>query len=75
MFDVPENSVAINSVQVSDLMTKLDVLITVRHKPKQNVFSFIIKGIERNVSKYIFGNVLVHLARPINFVLNNFLFR
>ncbi|XP_073993558.1 protein bicaudal C isoform X2 [Rhodnius prolixus] len=50
MFDVPENSVAINSVQVSDLMTKLDVLITVRHKPKQNVFSFIIKGIERNVS-------------------------
>ena len=52
MFDVPENSVDIDSEMNAEIMSKYDVLITTRHKPKQNILSFIVKGIERNVSKY-----------------------
>ncbi|XP_014283039.2 protein bicaudal C [Halyomorpha halys] len=50
MFDVPENSVDIDTDLNSQIMSKFDVLITTRHKPKQNILSFIIKGIERNVN-------------------------
>ncbi|KAK9505694.1 hypothetical protein O3M35_009686 [Rhynocoris fuscipes] len=50
MFDVPENSPIISPKQLTEMMNNLDVLITIKHKQKQNMLSFIIKGIERNVS-------------------------
>jgi protein bicaudal C len=50
MFDLPEDMV-VDTDQVSRLMQNLDVFISIRHKPKQNVVSVIIKGIERNASK------------------------
>lgn len=51
MFDVPEESITIQSEQVTQLMQTHDVIITIRHKPKQNSMSIIVKGIERNASK------------------------
>lgn len=50
MFDLPEDMV-VDTDQVSRLMQILDVFISIRRKPKQNVVSVIIKGIERNASK------------------------
>lgn len=50
MFDLPEDMV-VDTDQVSRLMQNLDVFISIRRKPKQNVVSVIIKGIERNASK------------------------
>lgn len=48
MFDAPEASV--DPELNAQLMSKYDILITTRHKPKQqDVLSFILKGIERNV--------------------------
>lgn len=52
MFDVPDESVTIQNEQVTQLMQTHDVLITIRHKPKQNSMSIIVKGIERNASTY-----------------------
>lgn len=51
MFDVPDESVSIQNEQVNQLMQTHDVLITIRHKPKQNSMSIIVKGIERNANK------------------------
>lgn len=50
MFDLPEDMV-VDTDQVSRLMQNLDVFISIRRKPKQNIVSVIIKGIERNASK------------------------
>jgi hypothetical protein len=52
MFDLPEDMV-VDTDQVSRLMQILDVFISIRRKPKQNVVSVIIKGIERNASKCV----------------------
>jgi len=41
----------VDTDKVSRLMQNLDVFISIRQKPKQNVVSVIIKGIERNASK------------------------
>lgn len=51
MFDVPDESISIQNDQVALLMQTHDVLITIRHKPKQNSMSIIVKGIERNANK------------------------
>jgi protein bicaudal C len=50
MFDLPED-MEVDSEQVSRLMRILDVFISIRKKPKQNVVSVMIKGIERHASK------------------------
>lgn len=41
---------SVDTDNISQLMQSLDVFINVRHKPKQNTLSVIIKGIERNAS-------------------------
>jgi protein bicaudal C len=51
MFDLPED-MEVDSEEVSQLMRMLDVFISIRRKPKQNVVSVMIKGIERNASKF-----------------------
>ena len=56
MFDLPEE-VEIDTEYVARLMQILDVFISIRQKAKQNVVSVIIKGIERNASKYFFFSI------------------
>ena len=56
MFDLPEE-VEIDTEYVARLMKILDVFISIRQKAKQNVVSVIIKGIERNASKYFFFSI------------------
>jgi len=56
MFDVPEESMTVSSEQATNLMQTLDLMINIRHKPKQNTKSVIIKGIERNASKCIYSH-------------------
>lgn len=51
MFDVPDESLTIQNDHVTQIMQTHDVVITVRHKPKQNSMSIIVKGIERNASQ------------------------
>ena len=52
MFDyVPADPSALHGL-VEEIMEELDVYISVRQKPKQNVHSVIIKGFERNASTY-----------------------
>uniref|UniRef100_A0A1B6DKN9 SAM domain-containing protein n=1 Tax=Clastoptera arizonana TaxID=38151 RepID=A0A1B6DKN9_9HEMI len=51
IFDVPEEAISIDKEQINELMTSLDVFISIRNKIKQNVISVIIKGIERDASK------------------------
>jgi protein bicaudal C len=51
MFDLPED-MEVDSEQVSQLTRILDIFISIRRKPKQNVVSVMIKGIERNASKF-----------------------
>ncbi|KAK0172715.1 hypothetical protein PV328_005995 [Microctonus aethiopoides] len=52
MFDLPENSMlTIDSESITQLMQTLDVFINIRHKPKQNNLSVIIKGVERNAGQ------------------------
>ncbi|PNF27721.1 hypothetical protein B7P43_G12775 [Cryptotermes secundus] len=64
MFDLPEDMV-VDTDQVSRLMQYLDVFISIRRKPKQNVVSVIIKGIERNAtSVYEARNKLLGLEEP-----------
>lgn len=51
MFDLPEKSVTtITTDDVTRLMQSLDVVINIRHKPKQSTLSIVIKGIERNAN-------------------------
>ncbi|XP_069700083.1 protein bicaudal C [Periplaneta americana] len=64
MFGLPENMV-VDREKVIQLMQKLDVDITIRHKPKQNVVTAVIKGIERNASNvYEARNKLLDLDEP-----------
>lgn len=53
MFDLPDNVGTTDPDNINNLMKSLDLVIQVRHKPKQNTMSVIIKGIERNASKSI----------------------
>ncbi|XP_017757341.1 PREDICTED: protein bicaudal C homolog 1-B-like [Eufriesea mexicana] len=66
MFDLPEESMSsVDTENVSQLMQSLDVFINVRHKPKQNTLSVIIKGIERNASNiYEARKQLLGLEEP-----------
>lgn len=66
MFDVPKDYMSsIDTETISQLMQSLDVFINVRHKPKQNTFSVIIKGIERNASNiYEARKQLLGLEEP-----------
>lgn len=66
MFDLPEVPTAsINSEKVSRLMQDLDVFINVRHKPKQNTLSVVVKGTERNASNiYEARRELLGLSEP-----------
>ncbi|KDR18180.1 hypothetical protein L798_06930, partial [Zootermopsis nevadensis] len=64
MFDLPEDMV-VDTDQVSRLMQILDVFISIRRKPKQNVVSVIIKGIERNATNvYEARSKLLGLEEP-----------
>ncbi|XP_069361110.1 protein bicaudal C [Maniola hyperantus] len=47
IFDVPEGSFRADSNETERLMSQHNVLVTVRHKPKQGITSVVIKGIER----------------------------
>lgn len=53
MFDLPEQTKGLptDPESVAKIMLVLDVFINIRHKPKQNTLSVIIKGIERRASK------------------------
>lgn len=53
MFDLPEQTsgLPIDPESVSHMMSSLDVFINIRHKPKQNALSVIIKGVERFACK------------------------
>jgi len=64
MFDLPED-MEVDSEQVSQLMRILDIFISIRSKPKQNVVSVMIKGIERNATNvYEARNKLLGLEEP-----------
>lgn len=54
MFDLPEQTKGLptDPESVSKIMVQMDVFINIRHKPKQNTLSVIIKGIERRASKF-----------------------
>lgn len=54
MFDLPEqtNGLPIDPENVAQMMSALDVFINIRHKPKQNALSVIIKGVERFACEY-----------------------
>jgi len=66
MFDLPEDAItSVNGDNVSRLMQELDVFINVRHKPKQNTMSVVVKGIERNASNiYEARRELLGLTEP-----------
>lgn len=51
MFDFVPDSTLLNAGYLEEIMHSLDVYISVRPKPKQNVYSVIIKGLERNAGK------------------------
>ncbi|KAK7603956.1 hypothetical protein V9T40_004229 [Parthenolecanium corni] len=48
MFEVTPESVSLKAINLDELMQSLDVYISIRPKPKQNVFSVVIKGLEKN---------------------------
>ncbi len=50
MFEVMPETVSLNTGNLDELMRTLDVYISVRPKPKQNVYSIVIKGSEKNAS-------------------------
>lgn len=54
IFDVPENSLTANMNAIDEIMHSLEVIIQIRNKPKQNVVSVTIKGLEKNASKYLY---------------------
>ncbi|XP_052743425.1 protein bicaudal C isoform X2 [Bicyclus anynana] len=47
IFDVPDESLQADNDSTNRLMSKFNVYITVRRKPKQGIASVVIKGIER----------------------------
>lgn len=63
MFDVMPDVAAWSEDQdkmLNDIMQTLDVYISIRHKPKQNIYSVVIKGLERNASKFLRGIDSIH---------------
>ncbi|XP_026463078.1 protein bicaudal C-like isoform X2 [Ctenocephalides felis] len=65
MFDLPDNVGTTDPDNINNLMKSLDLVIQVRHKPKQNTMSVIIKGIERNATKmYEARNKLLNITEP-----------
>ncbi|KAG8258931.1 Protein bicaudal C 1 [Homalodisca vitripennis] len=65
IFDVPENSLTANMNAIDDLMNNLEVIIQMRNKPKQNVVSITIKGLEKNASNiYEARRQLIGLKEP-----------
>lgn len=51
MFDLMPEVVSLNPATLDDIMQTLDVYISIRHKPKQNIYSVVIKGLEKNASE------------------------
>lgn len=52
IFDVAENALKANMNAIDDIMNSLEVIIQMKNKPKQNVVSVTIKGLEKNASKF-----------------------
>lgn len=54
IFDLPEeaSNLRLRQEQIAEIQTNFDVAITIRQKTKQVVKACIIKGIERDASKY-----------------------
>lgn len=50
IFDYPENSV--ESDQINSMMKNLDLFIQIKNKSKQSTLCVVIKGIEKNISKF-----------------------
>ncbi|XP_044005866.1 protein bicaudal C [Aphidius gifuensis] len=67
MFDLPEFSLeTVETDNLNKMMQKYDVFINVRHKPKQNSLSVIIKGVERNATNiYETRRKLLNIVEPI----------
>ena len=53
MFEVMPDTVSLKAGNLDELMRSLDVYISIRPKPKQNVYSVVIKGLEKNASKFL----------------------
>lgn len=52
MFEVSPETVPLKAINLDELMQSLDVYISIRPKPKQNVYSVVIKGLEKNAGKF-----------------------
>lgn len=63
IFDVAENALKANMNAIDDIMNSLEVIIQMKNKPKQNVVSVTIKGLEKNASKF---RLWQHLSNRIS---------
>lgn len=54
MFEVSPETVSLKAINLDELMQSLDVYISIRPKPKQNVYSVVIKGLEKNAGKFLY---------------------
>lgn len=52
MFEVMPETISLNAGILEEIMRTLDVYISIRPKPKQNVYSVVIKGLEKNASEF-----------------------
>ncbi|XP_065223706.1 protein bicaudal C homolog 1 isoform X2 [Planococcus citri] len=50
MFDLTSEVVSLNPETLDEIMQSLDVYISIRFKHKQNIYSVVIKGLERNAT-------------------------
>lgn len=50
IFDYPESSV--ESDQINSMMNNLDLFIQIKNKSKESTLCVVIKGIEKNISKF-----------------------
>nr|XP_018909986.1 PREDICTED: protein bicaudal C [Bemisia tabaci] len=65
MFDITGDTAMMSNEQINELMHTLDVVISVRYKPKQSVTSVSIRGVERNASNvYEARRILLKLNEP-----------
>ncbi|XP_054269355.1 protein bicaudal C-like [Macrosteles quadrilineatus] len=65
IFDVPENYLTTNMNDINEIMHSHEVIIQIRNKPKQNVVSVTIKGLEKNANNiYEARRQLIGLKEP-----------
>lgn len=55
MFDIPQDEMVLTHEQIDNVMQRLDIYISLRHKASQNIYTVSIKGFERSVGKLIFN--------------------